>query len=289
MSPEHGKVLIFWVNRWIYNIRYTIYNSNDNIIRTVENTEGVVRLLFNFSSNQFEASGGILFLKNNSLDIPLLAASGTIDTILGSDKQWRKIRNNDIWDNTIQGIKMVDNSILGAKIWDASIWGAKLINGTITSTQMGINSVGTNAIIDANITTAKIANDAITTGKIFNNSITGPKILDGQVWYAKLSNPLVLNSELIINSGTIRRSALYFTDNFNTGGNYYMNIGFWSGYVQGIARNFWNTWNAQNHPKNYMLWEGRAGSVNYTSAIGHNDAGMVIISYFDWISTGWAT
>lgn len=185
LSPEHGKILIYSVNRWIYNTRYNLFNSSDNIIRLEENTPGILRLLFNYSSNQFEALGGILFLKNNSLDLPTLWASGVVDTVLGSDKQWRKIRNNDFWDNTIQGIKMVDNSILGAKIWDASIWGAKLINGTITSTQMGVNSVGTNAIIDFNITTSKIANDAITTGKIFNNSITGPKILDGQVSYAK--------------------------------------------------------------------------------------------------------
>ena len=73
----------------------------------------------------------------------------------------------------------------------------KLKVGTITSNEMGVNSVTPNAIaadavttpkiLDANVTAAKIAADAVTTAKILDANVTTAKIADAAITAPKLN------------------------------------------------------------------------------------------------------
>ena len=62
----------------------------------------------------------------------------------------------------------------------------KLKVGTITSSEMGADSVSTTSLINASVTTDKIADENVTAAKLADDSVETAKIVDGNITAAKL-------------------------------------------------------------------------------------------------------
>jgi microcystin-dependent protein len=81
------------------------------------------------------------------------------------------ITSFDLGDNAVTRAKLADNAVGTAEIMDANVTTAKLDTDAVTQVKMADNSVGTNEILNLNVTTAKLA----------DNAVNSAKIADGQV------------------------------------------------------------------------------------------------------------
>lgn len=94
----------------------------------------------------------------------------------------------DRLNNITDASTFTSNAITGTTL---AIDSGKLKVGTITSAEMGANSVVSAAITDGAVTTAKIPDNSIITAKINAAQITTEKINDDAVTTAKVDEPTV--------------------------------------------------------------------------------------------------
>jgi len=106
----------------------------------------------------------------------------------------------DLSDATSYPAASLTGTITNAQL-AGSIQGSKLVSGTITSTQLGANSVTATELADNACDTGAIANSAVTDDKVASG-ISGTKISDGTITPAKL-NTSNLDRSLNVASGNL--------------------------------------------------------------------------------------
>lgn len=86
------------------------------------------------------------------------------------------IRNQDIADNSILGLKLNSGSVNGDRLADNTVNGGKLLDGSITSSKLGAGILTANNIADGAVTQAKLSDGAVGSQKLVDFSVTGPKV-----------------------------------------------------------------------------------------------------------------
>lgn len=88
--------------------------------------------------------------------------------------------------------------------------------GVLSSSNLGANSVTTNAVADFNITAAKLATDAVETAKIKDAAVTNAKLLDGTILFVKLGSA-ALAAQADMQSETASKLAAAATMKYHPG------------------------------------------------------------------------
>ena len=82
---------------------------------------------------------------------------------------------------------MVDGGVGTVDIANDAVTGAKVLDGTLTSADLGNASVDTGELVDGGVGTVDIADDAVTTAKLLDGAVTGAKVLDGTLTTADIA------------------------------------------------------------------------------------------------------
>ena len=113
-------------------------------------------------------------------------------------------------EGSIEGTKLLDTTIAYGKLdlADGSIPGAKITSASLTSTQLGIDSVTSSAIAENAVGASEIGASVITNNHIDSNTILAGNIANNAIGYNELSNDTTVNSNRAVSSNHIRTDAI---------------------------------------------------------------------------------
>jgi len=122
------------------------------------------------------------------------------NTVTSTQVQNESLTSADLGPNSVGQSEIQTNGVASAEIQDNTVTSADILNETITSADIGANAVGQSEIATGGVASAEVLDNSLTAADLATNSVTASEIATGAVASAEVLDNSLTANDLATNS-----------------------------------------------------------------------------------------